>query len=223
MLQRTPFEEPFLGAACYNLMLPIEPSDLVALSMARGDTPIFASAKIDASDDKMARTLGQLGFRRICTQILLHVHSDSLPGTAGDVRISGRLDLDPVDVRAHGLQLDSGRFRQDPLVPTEAAINLYTAWVRNSTGGAKRVASINRNFVSFEDSAPIRRIDLVSVLDKGVGIGVKLLTAIIEDARRRGLEEVKVVTDRDNLTALRTYRAVGFQPERSLAVLHLLR
>jgi hypothetical protein len=50
MLQRTPFEEPFLGAACYNLMLPIEPSDLVALSMARGDTPIFASAKIDASD-----------------------------------------------------------------------------------------------------------------------------------------------------------------------------
>jgi hypothetical protein len=94
---------------------------------------------------------------------------------------------------------------------------------RNSTGGAKRVASINRNFVSFEDSAPIRRIDLVSVLDKGVGIGVKLLTAIIEDACRRGLEEVKVVTDRDNVTALRTYRAVGFQPERSLAVLHLLR
>jgi hypothetical protein len=125
MLQRTPFEEPFLGATCYNLMLPIEPSDLTALRMARSDAPIFASAKIDASDDETARTLGQLGFRRICTQILLRVHSYSVSGSAGDVRISERLDLDPADVRAHALQLDSGRFRQDPLIPTEAA-TIYT-------------------------------------------------------------------------------------------------
>jgi hypothetical protein len=63
--------------------------------------------------------------------------------------------------------------------------------VRNSTSGEKRIASIGRNFVSFEDRAGVRWIDLVSVLDKRQGIAVKILAATIGDARRDRLEEVK--------------------------------
>jgi GNAT superfamily N-acetyltransferase len=222
MIKRTPFDEAFLGVACYHLVPPIEPSDLAALSAAREEGPIFASAKIDASDGETAKTLGQLGFRRICTQMLLRGRLDSASQGAGDVLITERLDLDPVDVRAHAAQLDGGRFRQDPLIATDAAIDLYAAWVRNSTSGAKRVASINRNFVSFEDRAGVRWIDLVSVLDKRQGIAVKILAATIEDARRSRLKEVKVVTGSDNIHALGAYRKAGFELEHSLMIFHLL-
>jgi GNAT superfamily N-acetyltransferase len=221
MINRTRFDEAFLGLACYHLVPPIEPSDLAALSAARGEGPMFASAKIDASDDETAKTLGQLGFRRICTQMLLRVRLDGASRSAGDVLITERLDLDPVDVRVHATQL-GGRFRQDPLIARDAAINLYAAWVRNSTSGAKRVASIDRNFVSFEDRAEVRWIDLVSVLDKRQGIAVRILTAIIGDALQSGLKEVKVVTGGDNIPALGAYRKAGFEVENSLTIFHLL-
>jgi ribosomal protein S18 acetylase RimI-like enzyme len=60
------------------------------------------------------------------------------------------------------------------------------------------------------------------VLDQRVGIAVRLLGTIIDDARQRRLKQVKVITDGDNIAALRAYTAVGFQPERSLVVFHLL-
>jgi len=220
MIKRTPFDEPFLRVACYQLSPPIEPSDLAALNAARGKGPIFVSAKIDASNDDTAKRLGQLGFRKICTQMLLRVRLDGASCSAGDVLITERLDLDPADVRVHATQL-GGRFRQDPLIPRDAAINLYAAWVRNSTSGAKRVASIDRNFVSFEDRGGVRWIDLVSVLDKRQGIAVRILTAIIGDALRTGLKEVKVVTGSDNIPALGAYRKAGFELERSLVIFHL--
>jgi GNAT superfamily N-acetyltransferase len=221
MLRPTPFDEAFLGVACYHLMPPIEPSDLAALSAARTKGPFFASAKIDASDVQTVNTMGEFGFRRICMQVVLHHRLDDVPGIAADVQIAERLDLDPTDVRVHAAQFETGRFRQDPLIRTDAAIELYAAWVRISTRGAKRIASINRNFVSFEDREGVRWIDLVSVLDKRRGIATRLLGTIIDDARRKSLEEVKVVTDADNIAALHAYRAAGFQPERSLVVLHL--
>ena len=88
MINRARFDEAFLGVACYHLVPPIEPSDLAALSAARGEGPIFASAKIDASDDETAKTLAQLGFRTICTQILLRVRLDGASRSAGDVLIT---------------------------------------------------------------------------------------------------------------------------------------
>src|SRR6266404_3693241 len=41
MIKRTPFDEPFLRVACYQLTLPIEPSDLAALNAARGQRQVF--------------------------------------------------------------------------------------------------------------------------------------------------------------------------------------
>ena len=95
------------------------------------------------------------------------------------------------------------------------------SWIRNSIGGGKRVASIDRNFLTFEDTAGARQIDLLSVLSKRTGIAARLLAAIVEDARKAGLREVKVLTDRDNIAAVHAYRAAGFVPERLLAVFHL--
>jgi GNAT superfamily N-acetyltransferase len=221
MLQQDLFDQTFLGVACYRLVPPIEPSDLAALNTLRGEESIFASTKIDASDDAMANTLEQLGYRRICKQIVLRARLDGAARSTDEASITARLDLDPVDVRAHAAQFDSGRFRQDRLIATDAAIEFYAAWVRNSTHGAKRVASINRNFASFEDRAGVRWIDLLSVLDRGEGIALRLVGAIIEDARRSSLQEVKVVTDGNNMAALRAYRKAGFEPERSLMVFHL--
>jgi hypothetical protein len=222
MLQRTPFDETFLKATCYHVLPPIGSADLAALNAARAARSIFASAKIDATDLETASTLQEFGFRRICTQILLRRTLDRTPSAVDVACIVDTLDLSPADVLAHAAQLKKGRFRQDPLIDTDAAIKLYAGWVRNSTCGGKRVAAIDRNFLSFEDRQGVRWIDLVSVLDQRVGIAVRLLGTIIEDARRRRLQEVKVVTDGDNVAALRAYAAVDFEPERTLVVFHLL-
>jgi hypothetical protein len=222
MLERTPFDETFLKVACYHVLPPIGPTDLAALNAARAAHPIFASAKIDAGDVKTASTLEEFGFRRICTQILLRRSLDYAPSVADVAHIADSLDLSPADVLAHAAQLKTGRFRQDPLIDTDTAIELYAAWIRNSTHGGKRVAAIDRNFLTFEDRQDVRWIDLVSVLDQRVGMAVRLLGTIIDDARRKRLQEVRVITDGDNVAALRAYTAVGFEPERSLVVLHLL-
>jgi GNAT superfamily N-acetyltransferase len=200
---------------------PVGSADLAALNAARAAHAVFASAKIDASDVETASTLEKFGFRRICTQILLRRRLDQ-PSCVDLARISDRIDVSPADVLAHAAQLTKGRFRQDPLIDPDAAVELYAAWVRNSTHGGKRVAAVDRNFLSFEDRNGVRWIDLVSVLDQRVGIAVRLLGTIIDDARQRRLKQVKVITDGDNIAALRAYTAVGFQPERSLVVFHLL-
>jgi hypothetical protein len=223
MLRRSPFDEPFLRATCYNLLPPVEPSDLDALAVIQSEGTLFASTKIDASDKQTLHTVSRVGFRRICSQVLLRARPNGASVNTDGVHISDRLDLDPRDIRAHALQIETGRFRQDPLITPESAINIYAAWVRNSTQGAKRVASIDRNFATFADGPGIRSIDLVSVLDKGAGLAVKLLSAILDDARTKKLEQVQVLTDSNNLPALRAYRAAGFQRERSLVVFHLLR
>jgi GNAT superfamily N-acetyltransferase len=222
MLQRTPFDETFLKVACYHVLSPIGSTDLAALNAARAAHPIFASAKIDASDVETASTLEEFGFRRICTQILLRRSLDHAASFADVARITDSLDLSAADVLAHAAQLKTGRFRQDRRIDTDAAIELYAAWVRNSTRGGKRIAAVDRNFLSFEDRQGVRWIDLVSVLDQRLGIAVRLLGTIIEEARQRHLEQVKVVTDGDNVAALRAYTAVGFEPEQSLFVFHLL-
>jgi hypothetical protein len=223
MLRRSPFEEPFLRATCYNLLPPVEPSDLDALAVIQSEGTLFASTKIDASEERTAHLLSQFGFRKICTQVSLRAPTNGTSASADGVQIRERLDLNPEDIRAHALQIETGRFRQDPLIEPEVAIDIYAAWVRNSTQGAKRVASIDRNFATFADGPGIRSIDLVSVLDKGAGLAVKLLSAILDDARTKKLEQVQVLTDSNNLPALRAYRAAGFQLERSLVVFHLLR
>jgi predicted N-acetyltransferase YhbS len=97
----------------------------------------------------------------------------------------------------------------------------YMAWIRNSISGGKRVASIERNFLTFEDTAGVRLIDLLSVVSKRAGIARRLLATIVEDARNEGLRAVMVVTDRDNIAAGHAFSAAGFVPERFLAVLHL--
>jgi GNAT superfamily N-acetyltransferase len=222
MLRRTPFDELFLGMPCYRLVPPIESPDLLALAAARAKGAIFADAKIGASDLETAGRLLGLGFRRICTQVLLRVCLEGPLCAGGDARIGDRLDLGPADVRAHAAQLETGRIRQDPLIATEAAIAFYAAWVRNCTSGGKRVASIDHNFLTFEDAAGVRLIDLLSVMNRRAGIAKRLLLTIIEDARKEGLREVRVITDRDNSAACHAYAAAGFVPERSLAIFHLL-
>ena len=221
MLRRNPFDEPFLGVPCYQLVPPIESSDLSALAMVRSKRDIFAHAKVDASDLEAVNRLEALGFCRICMQLVFRLCLENPSTAGGDAQIDDQLELDPADLRAHAAQLETSRIRQDPLIATEAAINFYIAWIRNSTRGGKRVASIDRNFLTFEDTAGVRLIDLLSVVDKRVGIARRLLATIVEDARKKGLREVKVVTDRDNIAAGHAYSAVGFVRERFLVILHL--
>ena len=221
MLRRTRFDERFLAVPCYQLVAPFQSSDLRRLAVVHSGGAIFAYTKVDADDLEAVSKLEVLGFRRICTQVRMRFRFEVPPTAAADARIDNHLELSPTDIRDHAAQLETGRIRQDPLIATETAFEFYMAWIRNSTSGGKRVASIDHNFLTFADTAGIRTIDLLSVLNKRSGIAKRLLATITEGARKEGLREVRVVTDCGNIAAGHAYNATGFVPERFLAVLHL--
>lgn len=46
---------------------------------------------------------------------------------------------------------------------------------------------------------------------RGAGVGAKLLSGVIEEARRLGCRRLTLLTDGDNTTARRFYARAGFQ------------
>jgi GNAT superfamily N-acetyltransferase len=228
MLAESPFDAKFLRLPCYRLTEPVSGDDLKALAREIKDGPVFADVKLRAADLSATRMLQLFGFRRICVQVELRCvlersRRDSFQSAAEGVAIADSLSLNPDDIESHAANFETNRYRQDPLLDCEAANRLYARWVANSLSGRRCVAHIARNFCSFLDAGEVRSIDLLSVLDKRQGHAMQLVHAVIEDARRKGLTEVRVVTEVENEIALSVYRRAGFEIRTFYTCLHLMR
>jgi ribosomal protein S18 acetylase RimI-like enzyme len=68
------------------------------------------------------------------------------------------------------------------------------------------------SFIHRVGTAQINEL-IVDSLKRHSGIGTRLLQRAKEEARRRGVDEIEVSTERDNLSALRFYRSNGFDEE----------
>lgn len=223
MLTESRFDAEFLLLPCYRLTDPVSGGDLAALAQEMNDGPVFADVKLPAANLTAARMLQLFGFRRICAQVELRCdlersRPDTFQSTVDEIAITDSLFLNSNDIKSHAANFETNRYRQDPLLDWEAANNLYARWVSNSLSGRKRVAHVARDFCSFLDAGEVRSIDLLSVLDKRQGHAMRLVHAVIEDARGRGLAEVRVVTEVENEIALKVYRRAGFQINTFLRV-----
>jgi GNAT superfamily N-acetyltransferase len=226
MLSESPFDAEFLRLPCYRLTEPVSGDDLEGLAREIKDGPVFADVKLRAADLSTTRMLQLFGFRRICVQVELRcAHERSRRDTfqSAGVAIADSLSLNPNDIESHAANFETSRYRQDSLLDCEAANRLYAGWVANSLSGRRCVAHVARNFCSFLDGEEVRSIDLLSVLDKRQGHAMQLVHAVIEDAWRKGLTEVRVVTEVENEIALSVYRRAGFEIGTFYTCLHLIR
>jgi GNAT superfamily N-acetyltransferase len=222
MLRPSHFDEEFLGVRCFRLTPPVTQEDLNALQALTRETPLFADVKLPVGDAAAARELLLSGFRKVCTQVQLHHDLTRLPDAAEAAGIADRLELPATAISAHAANFATGRYRQDARLDPERAIALYARWVENSTSGGKRVAYLGQDLCTFEDHGDTRQVDLVSVLAKRQGRGRSLMHTLLADARATAQESARVITEAENIAAMRLYLASGFQVEAAYSCFHFL-
>lgn len=220
MIERSYFDEAFLGGECFRVSPPILDIDLLRIEEMRSFEPHFIDAKLDQSDTDGIARLSALGFRVICTQILLVRDLPVNTQLSGRVKFSSTLELGSEVIQAHATQFMFSRFHQDPLIKPFQANALYAAWIQNSLNGVKKIASIGQNFCTYFDDMTVRRIDLLSILDKRRGYANAILSDLAIDATICGLREIQVVTEDNNIPALRAYYKAGFEARDHYSCLH---
>ena len=97
---------------------------------------------------------------------------------------------------------------------------MYYRWIRNSLGGRKRVVHRGTGFCTFAEGETEVRLDLLSVLDSGAGIGKDLIVTLVGHCRSRGKRPIAVVTECENPRAWQLYQRTGFALHRFLSVFH---
>ena len=219
MLLSLEFDQKFFRRPCYRLRPEISKTEWNQFEQFSRREPIFADLKFAASDLETAHDALQHSFRKICTLVEL-THSLAQVEPIEGVVFSDHLDLTKSDQRAHAEHFHACRFRQDPLIPTRIAVDLYAAWIGNSLNGGKRVAALGINFCSFADIDGIRHIDLLSVIEKGRGYGTRLLKAVAYDAKLSKLRQVSVTTEIENEPSIKAYTAAAFDIRAFSSVFH---
>jgi len=219
MLLQVDFDQKFFDRPCYRLRPEVSKTEWSQFEQFAHREPIFADLKVAASDLETAHQALQRSFRKICTQVEL-THELAQIEPVEEVFFSDCLELTDAQRRAHAEHFRACRFRQDPLIPTHVAVDLYAAWIANSLRGGKRVAALGINFCSFVDANGIRHIDLLSVIDEGRGYGTRLLKAVAHDAKLSKLDEVRVTTEIENEASMKAYKAAAFDIGSFSSVFH---
>lgn len=218
------FDTDAFGIPFYRVTDPWAAALDCELSELSGKPRLIVDAKLSAEDIHGAARLMRLGFRKICVQIELQRPLDTAPVPCPNAEIRDHVVYpDPV-IGAHAAQFVFDRFTLDVDLPRAGHDRLYRQWIRNSLEGERyRIAVADVNFITFGTEGDAIRIDLVSVLNKRRGTGLALLNAILAYGRQQNLEKVIVVTECENLPAVRLYVKAGFSPARFFSVFHLVR
>lgn len=219
MLCAVDFDRQFLKRPCYRLRPEISAAEWRQFEHLALQGSIFADMKCLTSDLSTAENALRRSFRKICTQVEL-IHPLTHVQSAQNATLATSLALTREQRRAHSEHFATSRFRQDPNIPSDAANDLYEAWIANSLNGSKRLAVSGVDFCSFKDSNGVRHIDLLSVLEKGRGHATDLLRAVLSDAKSGSLHKVVVTTEAENEIALRAYRTAGFRFQSLTSVFH---
>ncbi len=139
----------------------------------------------------------------------------------------------PADGALRTLALQAGwlsRFRLDSRFGSTAFERLYACWVERSC--AREIADVvltaslgssKVGFVTARLSAPIAEIGLVAVDDqsRGLGVGRQLMEHVAALAMDAGCRGISVVTQAENVSAVRLYSRVGFEEVQRLHWYHL--
>lgn len=214
------FEFPFYRVKRFD----VEPlaGELARLPARR---KVAVDAKVPAGDVNTSNLLWGLGFRKVCMQIRLTREAPPAIPPETTTEVCSKLDLPDDLLWRHARNFHYDRFSLDPLLPREGIARLYFGWVRNSlTLGSHRIVHCGPNFCTFSlKDDGYAAVDLVSVLDRGKGIGRTLLMATVKAAGELGARGVHVTTECENRPAWNLYVKTGFLPSAFTSAFHLVR
>ena len=191
---------------------------LVADAIAALQAPTVVDLKLDSSDPNIVDAFAALGFRKASVLVELELKVSS--NVVADKEALDRLELKDADLEAHAQGFRFQRFRQDGRLPEAASVRLMRSWIANSLAGRRETCAIGRNFCTFSVAEKRLTIDLLSCIDQSQGVAGRLLDSVHSEAAQRGMSEIRVTTEAENVAALRTYVRAGFRPAKSWAAMH---
>jgi len=123
------------------------------------------------------------------------------------------------------------RFFNDPKLPEEQARNLYLHWTECAFGQEDKYFAISEKdekiagFILFHVEEGSCVIELIAVDEKyqGQGVGKSLIRSMEAFAIAIGIEETKVGTQVNNISAANFYSAMGFKCASCGSMYHLWR
>lgn len=194
------------------------PGDVRSLAVG---TPVVIDAKVPAEEFELSQVLLDLGFRRVCTQVKFRRELRSVDNAGGSQPIVYAPSYSDDVLWAHARNFRCDRFSQDARLPLAGRDQLYYRWIKNSLVlGEKTVVSIGDSFCSFSVDTEGPKIDLISVLRHGAGIGSALLDAVFAYGVKHEKQSVTVVTECENRPAWGLYAKKGFEVAAYLSVFH---
>jgi ribosomal protein S18 acetylase RimI-like enzyme len=122
------------------------------------------------------------------------------------------------------------RFLNDPWLPVKKAKNLYAQWVENAFGKPGRHFVISEQkteilgflLFSMDMDSLTARIELVAIDEghRGNSIGRSLIAKMEAVLTQKGITQVNVGTQLDNLTAYNFYTSCGFKLVNYSSIYH---
>ena len=223
-LARQTFDEDAYGIPFYRV--GSDSWDTLSEEIERLKTngdPFIVDAKTDADDLEANHRLGTIGFRKVCMQIRLSNQLASVGVMDPAAQLAASVDWPDDVIASHVSNFTFDRFSLDPLLPREGHDRLYRNWIKNTLSSERaEVLHIGYNFLTFKRSNGSAVIDLLSVLDRGQGVGQRLLASFAAWASSKRLDQVKTVTECENRPAVNLYRKSGFEFSDFQAVYHLI-
>jgi len=220
ILQELPWDSEFFGFRVGKLQesdQPVSTLDLLAQMKASGYRLIYW----DSTSPR-----DELDCYHVIDQVLLEADQPSI--TDSDLRstsftVTERPKSDP-DSQLIDLALEAGwssRFRVDPGFSEDQFRRMYETWIRRSCMHeiADCVLTVDdgRNcagFLSLSLRSDCAHVTLIAVSPKyrQQGVGRLLLKEAACYSAERGYSRMRVVTQSNNLAALRLYEGCGFRP-----------
>ncbi|AHM57298.1 GCN5-like N-acetyltransferase [Peptoclostridium acidaminophilum DSM 3953] len=123
------------------------------------------------------------------------------------------------------------RFFNDPALPREQAQNIYVHWTKCAFEQTDKYFVITKRndevagylLFSIDKANSIATIELIAVDEqfRGQRVGKSLISGLESYIHKKGIENIKVGTQVDNVTATQFYIACGFQYVSCSSVYHL--
>jgi dTDP-4-amino-4,6-dideoxy-D-galactose acyltransferase len=196
----------------------------VEAARASGIACLYLGCPVDALQS--VTWAARAGFRLVDLRVTLE--REAAPVSAVAARLASPAEI-PGAVALARTTFGQSRFFADGQFPPRRVEDLYERWLRRdlaSEGGAVVVELLDGTVAGFAsgrvEETGIGRIGLVAVASfaRGRGVGRRIVEGLSGELARRGAQQLSVVTQAQNLSALRLYEGLGFQTASTSITLH---
>ena len=198
-----------------------------------GITLVYGFVNVD--DQRIEQIFKQCGGYLVSTNITFQRLIDDSKQkfkVTQNIKITEYKDRTPTS-SMYELSIQSGiysRFKIDPKIKLNKFYELYKRWILNSVN--KKIADVVYvarqhddivGMITLNKNGEMGEIGLIAVSPhvRGMGVGKALIQTSLLRFRREGCKFIQVVTQKNNVSAVRLYKHSGFHIKDMTAIYHL--